>query len=303
LSSFFQLFANNLLPIFLIAGIGYLISNRMEINPKSISRVVFYIFSPSLVFRILTENRINEEVALNIGLYTILITIFLGLVAYLLGLLLKIDKDYRSAIVLTTMFSNVGNFGLSLNAFAFGQEALTYASVYFVVTSALIYTLGVFIASSGKSGMKAGLLNLLKIPTLYALLLAIVFNANEWSFATGIDRAVDLLADAAIPSMLILLGLQFKNIDWQVRKKELGLANILRLGIAPLAAIGLTSLLGFQGALFQANVLESSMPTAVIITVLATEYDLQPTFVTSVVTSTTLLSPLILTPLLLYLSR
>lgn len=274
----------------------------MEINPKSISKVIFYIFSPSLVFQILTKNRIDDEVALNIGLYTILITILLGLAAYLIGLLLKIDSDYRSAIVLTTMFSNVGNFGLSLNAFAFGQEALTYASVYFVVTSALIYTLGVFIASSGKSGMKAGLLNLLKIPTIYALLLAIIFNANQWSFPTGIDRAVNLLADAAIPSMLILLGLQFKDINWQVRKKELGLANILRLGLAPIAAIALSSFLGFQGAVFQASVLESSMPTAVIITVLATEYDLQPMFVTSVVTSTTLLSPLILTPLLLFLS-
>jgi predicted permease len=43
------------------------------------------------------------------------------------------------------------------------------------------------------------------------------------------------------------------------------------------------------------------MPSAVICIVLATEYDVEPTFVTSVVFLTTLLSPLSLTPLLAYL--
>jgi predicted permease len=40
------------------------------------------------------------------------------------------------------------------------------------------------------------------------------------------------------------------------------------------------------------------MPTAVMTTVIATEFDIHPSFVTTVVTATTLLSPLTLTPLL-----
>jgi predicted permease len=40
------------------------------------------------------------------------------------------------------------------------------------------------------------------------------------------------------------------------------------------------------------------MPSAVIAIVLATEYDVEPAFVTSAVLVTTLLSPLTLTPLL-----
>jgi len=48
-------------------------------------------------------------------------------------------------------------------------------------------------------------------------------------------------------------------------------------------------------------VLEASMPTAVITTILAVEYDLDPIFVTGIVVVTTLLSPLTLTPLIAYL--
>jgi predicted permease len=43
------------------------------------------------------------------------------------------------------------------------------------------------------------------------------------------------------------------------------------------------------------------MPTAVMATILATEYEAEPAFVTTTVFATTLLSPLTLTPLLLIL--
>jgi len=45
------------------------------------------------------------------------------------------------------------------------------------------------------------------------------------------------------------------------------------------------------------------MPSAVLTTVLASEYDLDSSLVTAIVFTTTLLSPLTLTPLLLYLGR
>jgi predicted permease len=48
----------------------------------------------------------------------------------------------------------------------------------------------------------------------------------------------------------------------------------------------------------QAVVLEAGMPVAVLTTILATEFDVEPTFVTTAVLITTLLSPLTLTPLL-----
>jgi predicted permease len=43
------------------------------------------------------------------------------------------------------------------------------------------------------------------------------------------------------------------------------------------------------------------MPTAIISIILASEYDIEPEFVTMAVVTTTLLSPLTLTPLLAYL--
>jgi predicted permease len=75
----------------------------------------------------------------------------------------------------------------------------------------------------------------------------------------------------------------------------------MRLLIAPLLAIGLSRLFRMSGPSYQAVVLEAAMPAAVLTTILATEFDAEPTFVTTVVLITTLLSPLTLTPLLAFL--
>jgi predicted permease len=61
------------------------------------------------------------------------------------------------------------------------------------------------------------------------------------------------------------------------------------------------SVFGLSGMAYNAGVLESSMPTAVMATILATEYEAEPAFVTTAVFVSTLLSPLTLTPLLLIL--
>jgi predicted permease len=75
----------------------------------------------------------------------------------------------------------------------------------------------------------------------------------------------------------------------------------ISLIVTPLAGVGLAHLVGLRGAAFQAGVLQASMPTAVITTILALEFDALPDFVTSVVFVSTLLSPLTVTLMIAYL--
>jgi predicted permease len=78
-------------------------------------------------------------------------------------------------------------------------------------------------------------------------------------------------------------------------------AVLVSLVLTPLVALGIAHLVGLQGAAFRAGVLQTSMPTAVITTILAVEFDVLPDFVTSVVFLSTLLSPLTVTLMIAYL--
>ena len=79
---------------------------------------------------------------------------------------------------------------------------------------------------------------------------------------------------------------------------QFGSVKFPALVVSPALAIGLGLLFQFEGPAYQAAVIESAVPTAVLVTVLATEYNIQPAFMTTAVFTSTLLSPLTITPLL-----
>ncbi|MFN2126925.1 MAG: AEC family transporter, partial [Anaerolineales bacterium] len=182
--------------------------------------------------------------------------------------------------------------------FAFGEAALGYASVYFVTMTIFTYTIGILIASMGTTDIKTSFINLLKLPTIYAVVIAFILIYTGWEIPIFLDRTITLLGDASIPSMLVLLGMQLANVRLPGISLPLLLAVSIRLIISPAVALLLTVIFGIFGPARMALITIAGMPTAVFTTVLSTEYDLNPSFVTAVVFTSTLLSPLSLTPIL-----
>lgn len=296
-----SLFANNLLPVFLAAGAGFVLGKVVRIEAQALSRVAFYVFSPCLVFTLLTANELGNGEVLQMAAFAVAQMALVGLLAWGVAKGLRFERRLLVAVVLTALLPNAGNYGLAVNLFAFGEEGLAYASLYFIVSAVVASTAGVYIASLGRAGYREALAGLLKIPTIYAVVLAGFFIGFGWILPVGVSRTVEIFSDAAIPTMLVLLGLQLGRAKWKGMGSGVAVANGLRLVISPLLALGLSALFGLQGLMRQAGVLESAMPTAVMATVLATEFEVEPEFVTAVVFSSTLLSPLTVTPLLAYL--
>lgn len=296
-------FANNILPIILLSGAGFALGKLLHVDPRSLGRVVFYIFSPVLLFDLLVQNELNLGEAAIVIAFALCFILMIGVLTFLLGYLLKLERPALVAILITTMFANTGNYGLPLVSFAFGEQALSYAGIYFATTTLLFYTLGVFLASLGHMTFREAILGLFRIPPMYAVLLAILMNTWNVEIPMPVARAVELAADGTIPLMLILLGVQLTKVEFSGNQRALQLSVALRLVIAPLAALLFAGLFGLQGFSRQASVTEASMPSMVSATVLATEYNLDSKLVTAVVFISTLLSPLTLTPLLVFLGR
>ena len=301
MSELFSLFFNNLFPILLVALIGFTLAKILKIYPRPLSQVIFYIFSPVLVFKLITQSQLSNQDILRTLIFTVLLILLVGLLSWLLAKILRLDRRTMAAVLITAMFMNAGNYGLPLTSFAFGETALAFASVFFVVNAMLANTLGIVIASSGTMSVWAAIKGLVKFPAIYALVLGVLFLQFSWKLPSGLDRTVTLLSNAAIPSMLVLLGMQLVNIKLNGQLRPLILTSGMRLLIAPLIAFGLSQVFGMTGASYQAVTIESAMPVAVTTTILATEFDAEPTFVTTAVLVTTLLSPLTLTPLLAFL--
>ncbi|MFC2064333.1 AEC family transporter [Chloroflexota bacterium] len=296
-----SIFANNLLPILLIAGAGYLLGKFLHVDPRPFGKIIFYVLIPVLVVDLLTRNQLSTDDILRTAGFTVLLLIITGAIAVFAGKLLKLKRPILLAVLLTTIFANVGNYGLPLISFAYGEDALSFASIYYITIAFLVNTVGVLIASMGKLSLKESLLGVLKVPSTYSIIAAIILIKTDWLIPAPMERTITLLSSAAIPSMLILLGLQLQHAEWTKNLKAISMAVVLRLIIGPIIGFLVSGVLGMKGPPRQAGIVDSALPTAVLTTILATEYDLEPKLVTSIVFITTILSPLTLTPILFFI--
>jgi predicted permease len=216
---------------------------------------------------------------------------------------LRLDRPTLTAFLLVVMFSNSGNYGLPVALFAFGKEALARATVYFVASSVLTYTFGVFLAASGRRSLGQALRGVLYVPAVYAIAAAGTVLAFHVPLPAAVMRPIGLLSDAALPLMILVLGMQLERAVMPERPIVVATAALVSLLLTPLAAYGLATSLGLQGPAFQAAMIQSSMPAAVVTTILALQYEVAPNFVTSVVFVSTVLSPFTLTALIAVLQR
>jgi hypothetical protein len=155
-----------------------------------------------------------------------------------------------------------------------------------------MYTVGTFLALRGHHGGPAALGGLVRVPAVWGLVAAALVIWTGAELPAALSRPVELLGAAAIPSMLLVLGMQFEKGAWPERPGLVAVASALALVGSPLIGFLLAPALGLTGLARQAVLVESAMPSAVITTILALELDVAPRFVTSVVVVSTLVSPL-----------
>ena len=296
---FWSVIRDNIVPIFLAIGAGFLAGKILKVEMTSLSRITFYVFAPCLAFDSLTRTRLEAgEVGL-VTLIAVLAMLINGALAWALSRALKLDRSTTAAFVLVIMFVNSGNYGLSLVELAFGQEALARALIYFVASSTMIYSVGVFVVSSGKASLKEALGQLVRIPALYAVVAALLVMWLNIPIPDPIATPIAQLGRASIPAMLVVLGIQMAYVQRLERLPLVGVASVFRLAVGAAVILGLVTLFNISGPARQALVIEASTPTAVLTAILAVEYKLEPAFVTGTIVVSTLLSPLTLAALVM----
>ncbi|MDW8226785.1 MAG: AEC family transporter, partial [Anaerolineales bacterium] len=175
--------------------------------------------------------------------------------------------------------------------------------IYFVASMMMMYTVGIAIASLGRLNIRQALSNLLKVPSMYAMILAVLFAGWNLSLPHFLERTVDLGAGGTIPAMLVLLGIELQRATRLSQPIAISIPSLVRLVAGPFLAWILASFLALPLPARQAGIVQAGMPTAVLTTVVASEYKLDTALVTAIVFFTTILSPLTLTPLLFFVGR
>lgn len=292
------LFIEVILPIMAVFASGFLLQRIRVLDVRSVSAISLYILSPALVFVTLYDAEFDQGF--------LIILIFMFALFYAMVILNKIlakffgwDGNKESAAILSTGFMNSGNYGLPVVLYSIGSAAAPYAIFIMVVQSLQNNFFGVYYASRSTSGMKRAVINVFKMPTTYAAILAFFFSIQSITVPDYIHSTLEMVGNAAIPVMMVMLGMQLGSltalkIDWQVVISSVTLKMIA----APILAAIFVWIVPVDPIIGMVLIIIAAMPTAATTTMYAIEFDTEPELVSTITFISTMVSLVTLTVLL-----
>ena len=275
-----------LAPVLLISGVGFVWVKRGNTFDQGFATQLIAVLSaPCLVFSTLVQMHVSAAEFSSIGAAAFICLCLSGVVgaAALWALRLPVK-----VFVASITFPNIGNMGLPVCLFAFGERGVALAMIYFTVVSIFQFTLGPMLAS-GKFQPSL----LFKTPFVYAAVAALIVVLFHLSVPQWVINTTSVLGQIAVPLMLLALGVALA----QLRVANLGRAlavSLLRLGIGLACGWAVAQGMGFHGAARGVVIVESAMPAAVFNYLFALIYDNSPEEVAGVIMVSTLLSYLTL---------
>lgn len=291
------IFLNVLAPVFLLAIAGYVAGPRLKLEARTLSRVSYYLLMPCFVFDVLAHSRIAPDLGVRMSTYAIAVHLAAALLAWTVARLLRCSPKMTAALILLTIFGNVGNFGPPIIQFRFPGEPLVLdiATIYFLAIMSISFIVGVLVANWHSRGLVSAVRRVIQTPALLAVPPALLANTMLPLVPPVVSRTTALLGAAMIPVMLVALGVQLAGIGIPRLNRDMLVAGALRLIATPLIGVAMAVPFGVSGLERSIGIIQSAMPSAVLASIIAYENDLLPEFVTATVLFSTLASVVTLT--------
>ncbi|MFC7407148.1 AEC family transporter [Georgenia alba] len=264
-----------------VVVLGYLLA-RWKALPDGadsvLARLTFYAATPALMFRTVADADVATVFSAG-AVVNVATALLLALVFAVLGRLLTSLRGPDLTLgALTVSYVNAGNLGIPLLVFAVGDAAAIapVLLLQLLVMVPVVFTiLDRQTGRSGFSGVQA-LLTPLANPLVLSVAAGLVIAMVGARVPEPVMMPIDLLADMAVPTMLIAFGFSLRGAPLPGRGEVRGpmwTAMVLRcLGGPAIAYLLGSQVLGLEGRALLAPVIVAALPTAQNVFVYAMRY-------------------------------
>lgn len=294
----FIVFNSSILPIFIIITAAYIYNRLAHPDISRIVHLVTMIFVPVFVFDSLMDKKLTLGMLINPFIFMILLTTALILISHFTAKITGSDEDDRITLILAGSMINIGNFGIPLIHFSYGEMADVYSVLNFIAFNIPLSTVAIYLTSKEKH-VKKILMDIAKIPIFYSIILALLVSYFSIPIPKSINNCIELSGPAAVPLLIFILGLQLSNIRMKQGFIALLIPGIIiRLIISPFVALGILALLGVSGLEMRVAMVQTSAPAALLPLLYAIRFKRSPDFLATMIMITTILSGVTLTLLI-----
>lgn len=304
LATFLFIVSKIILPIFILVAIGYAAQKFLKMDSRTFSRINIYILVPAVLFLKIYEARVTLSFFLMILAYILIMSTIMVLMGQAVSRIFNYPRGIKMAFCNSLLFFNSGNYGLPLVDLAFKGDPIASTGQAFImlIQNIITNTYGVFQASSGGSSYKKALKDILAMPTLYVLFIAVLVKVTHVTLPEQIIIPIRYISQGFIGLALITLGVQLAEINVKFNFRDVFISCFIRLILSPIIGYVLVLLLGVKGILAQSLVVGVALPSAVNTAILAREFNNEPEYASQIVLVSTVLSAVTVS-IVIYLIR
>lgn len=275
----------SILSIYVFIIMGYLakMSFKEKIDDKTITLINVYFLQVFLTFWGLLIQPINISLLYAPTIYFFIVILVLLISAFVAKLLFEDKKEYSIATV-AAIIGNTGNLGIPINIAIFGEESIPYTTIVNLVNIFIVYSIGVFYYSHGSFDTKTSLLNIIKLPILWAAILAILLSVYKVHIHSSIMNMLMMGAYASMTMQLFLFGIYLYGTKIKGLSKSLVVWVLLfKFIILPFIAFIVLINIELEPMIKGIIFIELIMPLAIANVNLASLYECKPKVVTGLV--------------------
>ena len=284
-----------LFPVFFIVGIGYLIGKKnSNFNTSFITNYSANFGAPALFIFAITSSGVKFDIFAEYFIYSIIALTAFAFIGFVFLFLMK--KDYVRELP-PFFLPNTGNMGLPICLFAYGTLGMGVAAAISSLVVLLHFTINIFLASK-----RFDLNIILKSPSTYAVIIAVVFLYYDLEMPKFVLNTVMLLGYTMIVLILMSLGISLTQLKVFSFKSSF-ISSIGRVILGPIIGIIIIKIFNLSGYAAGVLLIQSSMPSAILTYLIASMYSPKKIVdnISSMIVVSTLMS-LITVPIIVFLS-
>ena len=274
-----------LITSYLVLGIGLRLTRRLPAEfSNHLNLYVIYVSLPALVLLKIPYMPMGSELLFTIILPWLMVALG-GVLVLAAGKVLGFSRSVTGCLLLMCCLGNTSFLGIPAVKAFFGDDAVAYAMIYDQLGSFLaLSTYGSLVLAlfSGKEGtvptLKEVAVKIGTFPPFLALAGAFVIRTalDGAPYPVPVERFLSSLGATLVPVVMTAVGYQLRLRLEPGTTPALAAGVVIKMVLAPLAALLLAKGLSLQGQAVQVAIFEAGMPPMVSAGALAIMAGLAP---------------------------
>jgi len=275
--------------IFIVLGFSAKHIFKERLDASSINLLSVYFLQPILTLWGLLGRDINTN-HLSAPFFYLLIIFISALISIIVAKIFFNDQKERSIASIAALVGNTGNLGIPLGIAIFGEISIPYTTLINLANIFIVYTFGVYFYSRGSFNTKESLMQIVKLPTIWFAILALILNFLDTNPLPEIKQVLMMGAYASMVIQLMLFGIYIRNVKLnELNLKLLTVVTTIKFILIPVLTFTLLQFSSASEIYKSILFMELFMPLAVANVNLSALYDCRPSDVTALIFVTSII--------------